>query len=106
MNNPQFQCQIPIGNLPVNLVLVGNRQQAGVVFVKVQNFAPFVDQCENGFAEAAFYSNDFVLFGGDDDGETVEEFVYNTIYYYKEIPAMLKWLQKQDLQKPENIFFG
>lgn len=102
-----MQFQLPLGNLPINLVLAGDRNQGKVAFVKVQPFTnAILDLDPRGNIDAAFYQNDFVLFGGDDDGETVEEFVYNMLYNYKEIPAMLKWLQRQNLQQPENIFFG
>lgn len=90
-----FQCQIPIGSLPINLVLVGNKEVAGVVFVKVSSFGVIFDMHNDGI-QAIFHEDCFTLGG--------EEFDYEVMYEYKNIPNMLKWLQQQNLQEPHVVF--
>ena len=99
----QYQVQIPLGGLPVNLLLVGNTWNGRLVFVRV---APIVgavfDLEDDGHSiRAAFYEDEFHIFGKT-DGEEV--FQYDTIYDYKTIPVMLEWLQEQNLQEPNSIF--
>lgn len=97
MNWKYYQCQIPIGSLPINLVLVGNTQEGKAVFVKVAPFACVFDADAEGNIQAAFYAEEFILFTNADSEEV---FQYDTIYNYKELPAMLGWLQQQKLQQP------
>ena len=100
-----FQAQIPIGNLPVQLVLVGSKGSGRVVFVRVAPFKVIFDTTEDGkFIRAAFYDDVFHIF--DNGGGYEEVFSYNTIYDYKEIPVMLDWLQKQNLMLPTNVAFA
>jgi hypothetical protein len=95
-----FQAQIPIGSLPINLVLVGNQHKGAVVFVVVAPINNIV--YDEGTVSAAIDYQGFTL----DDGDEYENFVYNTVYEYKSIPLMLKWLQQQNLQVPQNIMFA
>lgn len=92
------QIQIPIGNLPVQLVLLWNRQEGGVVFVKSAPVGLIVENHERGKVSAIFDEEGFSI--GDED------FSYNTIYNYKSIPLMLEWLQQQNLQQPSISFVG
>lgn len=92
----QFQCQVPLGSLPINLVLVGNREQGRVVFVKVAPVGVIVENEVRDKVSAWFDEEGFTLF----DQGTGETFNYNTLYEYKEIPLMLRWLQQQQLQQP------
>lgn len=87
-----YQVQLPIGDshrFPVQLVL---RQDGAIAFVKV--YAGKFSICGDSdtptshiFDEAGF------TIGGED-------FEYNTAYEYKTIPAMLKYLQQQNLVNP------
>jgi len=89
-----FQVQVPIGNLPVQLVLLSD---GTLVFVRVANISCIIDQAPEGGVGAVFYDDHFLV--GN------EELWYNTIYRYKDKPDMLKWLQQQTLQEP-NVVFG
>lgn len=94
---PTFQVQVPIGNLPVNLILVGNKFEAGIVFVKVAPIhKTIIDHAKLKEVSAGF--TDHTIYLHDDEVE--EQFDYDTIYNYKEIPLMLRWLQQQNLQEP------
>lgn len=84
-----FQVQVPVGNMPINLILLGN---ATVAFVRVANFKALFDQSESGGVNAEFYESDFSVGG--------EVFQYNTAYPYKEIPQILQWLKAQNLIAP------
>lgn len=84
-----FQVQMPIGNMPINLLLLSNGH---VAFIRVANFNALFDQSENGGVSAVFYEEDFSIGG--------EAYQYNTAYPYKEIPKMLTWLQVQALIQP------
>jgi hypothetical protein len=84
-----FQVQVPVGNMPINLILLGN---ATVAFVRVANFKALFNPCEHGGVDAEFYEADFSIGG--------EVFQYNTSYPYKEIPQMLQWLKSQNLIAP------
>lgn len=95
-----YQVQVPIGSLPINLVLVGNKFRGGVVFVKVAPFRTIIDQAENGQIAAVFTQQDFTLLSDD----AADSFEYNTVYEYKDIPVMLRWLQQQKLEQPATIF--
>lgn len=88
-----YQCQIPIGNLPVNLVLLST---GALVFVRVATIGTLIDVAPEGGVGAKFFDDNFEIEG--------EEFYYNTIYEYKGKPNMLKWLQQQNLTEPEVIF--
>lgn len=90
---PKYQLQVPLGGLPVNLVLVGNKEDGKVVFVVVGGPTGIYD---TGEVQALFEQRGFTLFFEND----VQEFDYNIIYSYKEIPLMLRWLQQQNLQHP------
>lgn len=100
----EYQIQVPLGSLPVALVLVGNQWQGRVAFVKVAPFITVFDCGKEGSnISAAFYQDEFHIFGSV-DGEEV--FEYDTIYDYKELPVMLEWLKQQNLQEPTNVVFG
>ena len=96
-----FQVQVPLGGLPVNLVLVTVGQGA-VAFVKVAPFTTIFDADEDGNISAAFYEDEFNIFGTSGDEEV---FRYNTLYEYKELPVMLEWLKQQGLQEPASVVF-
>lgn len=92
--------QVPIGTLPVNLLMFP--AVAGVAFVKVREFGLVGDFNYEGknAVEAYFFPGSFVF---SDDGllaEGATDYFYGTIYQYKEIPLMLKWLQQQNLENP------
>ena len=102
-----FQVQIPLGRLPINLVLVGNKVSAEVVFVKVADRVLLVvDQPESKDAIGAVFSEENFAFFEEWVGGAIECFEYTVVYDYKEIPLMLKWLQQQNLQEPTNVVFG
>jgi len=88
--------QIPIGGLPINLVLLPHI--ASVAFVKVRSFGAMfdLDYEKKGNVEALFFSDDFSLRSKDEE----QDFCYNTAYDYKNIPIMLGWLQQQKLEPP------
>jgi len=88
-----YQVQIPIGNLPINLVLLSD---GTLVFVRVAKFGCIIDQAPEGGVGAVFYDDHFLVEN--------EEFWYNTVYRYKEKPNMLKWLQAQNLTEPSVVF--
>ena len=91
----EYQIQIPLGSLPVHLILIGNKEHGRVVFTKVLPFSYVFDMGENGIA-AAFYPDEFHIIGDD----VTEIFDYDTIYEYKELPVMLEWLKRQNLRQP------
>lgn len=93
----EYQVQVPLGNLPVHLVLVGNKARGRVAFVKVAPVGLILESVVAGKVGAMFTEDDFSL--SSDDGN-VEAFDYNKVYDYKEIPLMLRWLQQQRLQQP------
>lgn len=104
MGPAQYQVQVPLGTLPINLVLIGNSYLGRLAFVKVRPFTSAIFDLErDGHSiRAAFYEDEFHIFGKQADGEEV--FRYDVIYDYKHIPVMLEWLQEQKLQQPEAIF--
>ena len=82
--------------MPVNIVLLS----AGTLaFVKVAELSTLFDQPSiQGDINAVFYKDDFSIDN--------EPYSYNTVYEYKNIPSMLKWLQQQQLLMPQvNQFF-
>lgn len=93
-----FQTQIPIGSLPINLVLVGDKTQGRVVFVKVAPVGLILENIDRGKETAAMFTEDEFCISNTDMQTDV--FKYNVIYDYKNIPLMLKWLQEQNLQQP------
>jgi hypothetical protein len=101
MKEMQYQVQVPLGTLPINLVLIGNQTYGRLVFVQVRPLIGAVfDLDEHDNIHAAFYEDRFEFFGtADGDGDEV--FEYDTIYDYKNIPLMLRWLQQQNLQQPK-----
>lgn len=87
-----MQVQVQLCGLPI--VLVCEIYQGGrVAFVKATQFNTIFDEDENGELLAVFDHDEFELGG--------ETFSYNTYYLYKQIPTMLRWLQRQNLQSPE-----
>lgn len=82
-----YQAQIGIGSLPVNLILLSTGQ---LVFIRVANIGVLFDN--NDGIDAVFMDDGFRL--------NDEEFSYNTLYWYKEIPLLLQWLKNQNLQEP------
>ena len=90
--------QVPIGSMPVNLILLSNRTLA---FARVANFEALLDQPEDKSSVSAFfYSDGFTLSRGEESAD----FDYNITYKYYEIPMMLDWLIKQNLQLPHHPF--
>lgn len=84
-----YQVQVPICGLPVHLILLSD---GTLVFIRVAKVGVIFDMPEDGL--------DAIL---TDDGFSIagEDFWYNTIYKYKEIPNMLTWLQQQKLIQPD-----
>lgn len=103
MKEMQYQVQVPIGTLPINLVLIGNETYGWLTFVHVRPFTGAIfDLGQDGHTiRAVFYEDEFHIFGKV-GGEEV--FEYDTIYDYKNIPVMLEWLKEQNLQEPKTIF--
>lgn len=95
----EFQLQIPLGNMPINLVLVGNRLRGQVVFVRV---APGIVIDNGEDVTGRFFEDVFYLMSFETGTELFE---YNTLYDYKAYPAMLQWLKQQNLREPEMIVF-
>jgi hypothetical protein len=79
----QWQIQVGLGTLPVQLVCLSD---ASVAFVKSQPFKTIVDN-------NAMFSEDGFTIGKDD-------YQYNTKIWYKEIPSVLEWLVAQKLESP------
>jgi hypothetical protein len=93
--------QIPIGNMPINLVLFSENRT--VAFVKVANFEALLDQPEDGtYVGAFFYPEGFSLFRSEAESE---DFDYNVRYPYYQMPLMKGWLMQQNLQLPAEIMF-
>lgn len=92
-----YQAQVPLGGLPVNLMLVGNQEYGKVVFVRVAPVGVILDHQPHTAVSAWFDDEGFTLFSW----EGGEDFKYNLMYDYKEIPLMLRWLQQQNLQQPQ-----
>lgn len=92
------QLQIKLGSLPISLVLISD---GSVAFVKSCNFKAICDSGDDdGKQIVAIFDNEGFQLGNTDN------FCYNVAYRYKEIPDMLKYLQQQNLQEPQGVFFG
>lgn len=90
-----FQLQVSIGEtFPVSLVLLSN---GTLVWIKTTQFKPIYDSPSEPDSIAAVFSEDGFTIGDD-------EYSYNRIYEYKELPSMLKWLKQQQMQEPEVLF--
>lgn len=88
------QIQIPVRGLPIHLVLLSNGM---VVFVRVAAFSAIIEATKtDGSPYGNFFEEDFILYVNKESNE----FSYNTMYDYKTIPVMLKWLKSQELQTP------
>lgn len=96
-----YQCQIPLGGLPINLLLVGNKDEGKVVFVKIAPVSCIYENASKDEVSAMFQDTCFQFKTGDSVFDNSNVFNYNTMYDYKEIPLMLRWLQQQNLQQPE-----
>jgi hypothetical protein len=88
-----YQCQVPIGNMPVNLVLLSTGTLA---FIRVATVGVIIDLNPDGSVGALFSDENFIIGG--------EEFEYNELYHYKEKPSMLQWLKTQNLTEPDVVF--
>lgn len=82
--------QIPIGSMPINLVLLPATKE--VVFVVVTPFNTVFDQSTDTM-DAYFDMEGFSI--GD------KNYTYDTPYVYKDFPDMLAWLQHQRLMVKE-----
>jgi hypothetical protein len=91
------QVQMPMGALPVNLILIGNASQGAVAFIRSAITKTVFDQGE----VSARIDEDGILLH---TGQEMLDINYNTIYEYKQIPLLLKWLQQQNMQEPL-VFF-
>lgn len=86
----QIRIQVPIGSMPINLLLLGSGE---VAFARVANFKALFDMCPVvGGVDAAFYEDAFTIGS--------ETYHYNTAYPYKDIPGMLSWIVAQKLIEP------
>lgn len=91
------QLPIRLGSLPISLVLISD---GSVAFVKSCNFKTICDVPEGVGEVVAIFDNEGFQLGN------TSNFCYNVAYKYKEIPDMLSWLQQQNLQEPQGVFFG
>ena len=82
------QLSMPIGTLPLSLVLVSTGQ---VGIVPRGNFPVIIDQPSQGIQ--AIITPEKMIVG-------TTEIKYNTSLKYKEMPELLEWLQNQQLEKP------
>jgi hypothetical protein len=86
-----MQLQVPIGSMPVNLILVLDGRLA---FVRVAQFNTIVCAATApGDIPAVFNFDDFTI------GDT--KYSYDMLYAYKEIPEMKQWLVNQNLVMPQ-----
>jgi len=83
-----WQIQLPLGSLPIALIACFD---SSVVLTPTQQFKTIVD-ASNGF-ESMFDMDGFSING--------EQFEYGVKYYYKEMPNLLGWLQKQGMEMPK-----
>jgi hypothetical protein len=86
------QAQVPLGNLPVQLILL---QDGTLVFIRVSHVGYILDQ---GEVSATFTDEGFIV------GNL--ELWYNTIYSYKDKPELLQWLKQQQLLESEAVIFA
>ena len=91
MHPLQFQMQI--GTLPIALQLCTNET---IAFLKAKNLKTIIDQPEMGIG-AVFTPEGFYI------GEEKVMYNWGVGYDYKDLPEMLKWLQQQNLELPDNI---
>lgn len=85
-----MQVQVMIAGMP--LVLVCDIYNGGrVAFCRTAEFKTIF--CLESEAPAATFDDEGFSIGGED-------FSYDTLYQYKQIPAMLEWLKHQRLQMP------
>ena len=88
MSQAQFQVQVPIAGMPINLVCLSNETLA---FIRVTDFKALFDMAPSSEGvDAAFYEDLFVI--------DEVEYNYNHCYSYKEIPSMKAWIIQQKLQ--------
>lgn len=92
-----FQHQMQLGGLPITLVLVGNREESNVVFVPVGPIPKAGIYDLGSEVDVAFLADSLHFMSVAD----IEGYKYNTLYDYKNLPLMRKWLQQQSLQQPE-----
>ena len=79
--------QIPIGNLPIQLVCL---ETGAVAFVPVvPSFPVFFDIGE----PEALIDKEGLHIGED-------SFAFNTAYVYKQYPSLVQWLKRQNLISP------
>lgn len=91
-----FQVQVGLGSLPIVLFCLGD---GSVAMQPSQQFSAVFDQQLEG-VQAMFDMNGYSIDG--------VEYKYGEKVFYKEIPSVLQWLQKQELQMPvfQNSPFG
>jgi hypothetical protein len=84
------KCQIPIGNLPINLILWADSE---IEFIRAPKFKTIIDQKLDGVS-AIFDTESFSI-------GNYPDLVYNVKYNYKEMKDILLWLQQQNLDQPQ-----
>lgn len=87
------QVQVNLGGLPIVLVCLSD---SGVVFVPVASFSAIIDTGQE--VNAWLFSDEFFLC--DNATGQVQDYSYNTVYYYKDLPDMLRWLKQFKLESP------
>ena len=91
-----FQVQVGLGSLPIVLFCLGD---GSVAMQPSQQFSAVIDQQLEG-VQAMFDMNGYSI--------DAVEYKYGEKVFYKEIPSMLQWLKRQQLQMPvfNNSPFG
>lgn len=85
------QVQVHLGGLPIILVCLSD---GTVVFVPVAAFSAIVDVGQE--VNAWIFPDEFFLC--DNVTGSVHDYSYNTIYEYKNLPDMLRWLKQFKLE--------
>jgi hypothetical protein len=97
----QLSCQL--GNLPIALHCIF--PQGSVAFSKLANFPAFIDlaDVDDERISGTFYPDGFTLYNSKTDADG-EDFFFRTVYQYKEIPLLKKWLQQLNLSMPKEVY--
>lgn len=89
------QFVMPLGSLPLSLVLISN---GCVAIVPRAAFTAIIDQPEFGDeAVSAMFLPDFFVLGNDDEAE---DYDYRAAYLLDAYPILKQWLIQQKLVNP------
>lgn len=89
------QINIPIGNLPLQLVCISN---GTLGIVPTMSFKTIIDSYDDTAKVDAIISEDAIKIV---DKEQQKEYSYKTAYEYKYEPLLKRWLVQQDLLMPQ-----